>query len=227
MLRGVNPRTLAAALLVAAPALGHAAPVTKAPSPKAQPTEAAPAGARNAARRITVNGRPLSAGQLKTIERLEAKDGGRLEDGAYFYDPLTGAAGRWGGPVLAFLPPGLDLNGKAPASASGGGQGTLTGVFVNGRELHPLDVRGLQELVGAVYPGRWWVDAQANYGLEGGPPMGNLLQLAQARRAAGQGGRTAWSRRYEGITPGSNMNLASDGQTTCFSVAGETRCTGE
>jgi hypothetical protein len=137
---------------------------------------------------------------------------------------MTGAAGLFGGPALALLPPGLDLNGKAPANASGGGQGRLTGAFINGRELHPIDVAGL--LIGAVYPGRGWVDAQGNYGIEGGPAMGNLLAIARARRSAGQGGNSAWSKRYEG-TGGGSMNLASDGETTCVSTGGYTRCTGE
>lgn len=217
--RPVTARALAvaASLAAALPAVAAAADT----APRA-------AGAKPAVtRRITFNGRPLSKAQLRTIERLEAQGGGRLADGAYFYDPSTGAAGQWGGPALTFLPAGLDLNGRAPPSASGGGDGTLTGVFVNGRELHPVDVRGLQELLGAVYPGRWWVDAQGNYGLEGGPPAGNLLAIARARRQAGQRGGTAWSRRYEGVGgPSGNMNLASDGETTCVTTAGSTYCTG-
>jgi len=56
---------------------------------------------------------------------------------------------------------------------------------------------------------------------------GHLVAMAQARRRSGQGGGTAWSKRYEGITPGQNMNLASDGTTTCVSVSGYSRCTGE
>ena len=44
---------------------------------------------------------------------------------------------------------------------------------------------------------------------------------------SGQGGGTAWSKHYEGITPRGNMNLASDGNTTCVSVSGYSRCTGE
>ena len=141
------------------------------------------------------------AAELATLERLE-RGVGRLDDGAYWYDPRTGASGRWGGPTLAFLPPGLSLGGPLPADASGGGQGTLTGVFVNGRELHPLDVLGLQQLIGQVWPGRWWVDAQGNYGLEGGPALGNLVLLAP-RRGSSSGGRQAWSKHYEGIDAGS------------------------
>lgn len=183
----------------------------------------APATAR---RGVKFNGRDLSGQQAATLSRLEQAIG-RLPDGEYWYDPATGASGRWGGPTLAFLPAGLELGGKLPAEASGGGQGVLTGVFINGRELHPVDVLGLREIIGVVLPGRWWVDAQGTYGLEGGPALGNLVVIAQQRRAAGQGGSRAWSRRYEGATPRDNMNMASDGTTTCVSVAGYSRCTGE
>lgn len=186
--------------------------------------EAAPKKQAPAARKIRFNNRLLGAAELATLERLE-RGVGRLDDGAYWYDPRTGASGRWGGPALAFLPPGLMLGGPLPAEASGGGQGTLTGVFVNGRELHPIDVMGLQQLIGQVWPGRWWVDAQGNYGLEGGPPLGNLMLLARAHRSGGGG--QAWSKHYEGTTPGGNMNLASDGTTTCVSTSGYSHCTGE
>jgi hypothetical protein len=177
-------------------------------------------------RRLRINGRALDARHLETLARLE-RAVGRLEDREYWYDPVSGATGLWGGPALAFLPPGLELPGPLPAEASGGGRGALTGVFVNGRELHPVDVAALQQLVGQVLPGRWWVDAQSNYGLEHGPALGNLGAIAAARRRAGQGGNSSWSKRYEGSSPSGNMNLASDGTTTCVSVSGYSRCTGE
>jgi len=174
-------------------------------------------------RAIRFNGRAVDGPQLDTLARVERAIG-TIPDGDYWYDPRTGASGRWGGPALAFLVAGLDLGGPLPADASGGGRGTLTGVFVNGRELHAVDVAGLQEIVGIVTPGRWWVDAAGNYGPEGGPAAGNLVALARARR--GGGGR-AWSRHYEGTTPRTNLNMASDGTTTCVSVQGYSRCTGE
>jgi hypothetical protein len=177
-------------------------------------------------RGVRFNGRALKDRELKTLGSLE-RSIGRLPDGEYWYDARTGASGRWGGPALAFLPAGLELGGPVPAGASGGGTGKLTGVFVNGRELHPIDVAGLQELLGGVLPGRWWVDASGNYGPEGGPPAGNLLAIAQARQRAGQGGGRAWSKHYEGVTPRDNMNMASDGTTTCVSLSGYSRCTGE
>jgi hypothetical protein len=195
-------------------------------APGGTPSAKQPAATGGAARAIRFNGRALDAAQLRTFARIEQAIG-RVPDGDYWYDPRSGASGRWGGPALAFLPAGLDLGGALPANASGGGQGLLTGVFVNGRELHPIDVAGLQELVGAVMPGRWWVDASANYGVEGGPPLGNLVAIAQQRRAAGGKGGRAWSKHYEGVTPRDNLNLASDGNTTCVSVSGYSRCTGE
>ena len=186
--------------------------------------EQPPAKKASAQRKVRFNDRLLGPAELETLERLERRVG-RLDDGAYWYDPRTGASGRWGGPTLAFLPPGLTLGGPVPANASGGGQGMLTGVFINGRELHPLDVVGLQQLIGQVWPGRWWVDAQGNYGLENGPALGNLALLARAHQSSGS--RQAWSKHYEGTSPGGNMNLASDGTTTCVSTANYSRCTGE
>jgi hypothetical protein len=179
-------------------------------------------------RRIRFNGQPFSGESAATLARLERAIG-RIPDGDYWYDPACGASGRWGGPTLAFLPAGLELGGAVPPNASGGGRGTLTGVFINGRELHPLDVEGLRELVGAVLPGRWWVDAQGNYGAEGGPPAGNLVASARSRRAAGQQGKHAWSKHLDMNTGRSrdNLNMASDGTTTCVSVSGYSRCTGE
>jgi hypothetical protein len=65
------------------------------------------------------------------------------------------------------------------------------------------DVIGLQQLVGMVLPGRWWVDAYGNFGLEGGPVLGNLLMLARARGGAGG----AWS-THSSV---SNMTVGGDG----------------
>jgi hypothetical protein len=70
------------------------------------------------------------------------------------------------------------------ADASGGN----TGVFINGRELHMLDVMALQQFM-PVRQGGFWVDAQGNFGYEGGPYMGNLVQIiAASGRTSGGGG---------------------------------------
>ena len=136
------------------------------------------------ARNITFNGRPLAGRQMILLERLEQYHGVRIPDGRYWYDNRAGLAGRWGGPALATLPAGLGFGGPMPANCSGG----RTGVFVNGRELHTYDVMYLSQL-GPVYRGRYWLDASGYYGLEGGPPLGNLVAAINSRGQRSGGGQ--------------------------------------
>jgi len=177
-----------------------------------------------AGRRITINRRPLTKEDAKILQQLEAQSGQRTPDGDYWYDAKSGAAGKWGGPTSAVLPAGLSLGGPLAANASGGG----TRVFINGREIHPMDLRNLQQLLGRpVLPGRYWVDAQGNGGVEGGPPIVNLYAAARQQAGGGSGGNRPWSYHSDGLTGRSrdNINGASDGQTTCFTTAGRTYCT--
>ena len=136
------------------------------------------------AREISLNGKPATEADLAVLARFEQAWGVPVPSGAYWYDGASGAAGVWGGPTRGFLGPGLGLGGGvAPANASGGG----TGVFINGRELHPLDVQGLTTWLGQPpIPGRWWVDGVGSFGLEGQPALGNLVAIANQRRAASQ-----------------------------------------
>jgi hypothetical protein len=103
-----------------------------------------------------------------------------LMDGRYWYDEKCGAWGVEGGPTLGFIFPGLDLPGPMPADISGGG----TGIFINGREIHVQDQMALQQIFGVAIPGRYWLDAQGNLGVEGGMAIANLAAAMQA--AAGQ-----------------------------------------
>jgi hypothetical protein len=128
-------------------------------------------------RSLQFNGHALDAGGLATLAKLEAAYRTRLPDGAYWYDPVCGAFGAWGGPVLVIVPAGLALGGPVPANASGSG----TGIFVNGREIHGFDALYLQHLLGPIKPGRYFTDAFGNAGLEGGPVLVNLLQAAQQK----------------------------------------------
>lgn len=152
--------------------------------PTATPATPAAQGAP-ASRSIRFNGVAARPRDLEILGRFEAAWGVSVPDGAYWYDNLSGAAGQWGGPLRGLLGPGLDLGGvPVPANASGGGDGRTTGVFINGRELHPLDVMGLTVLLGqAPWPGHWWSDGQGNYGLPGQPAIGNLL--ANQKRSSG------------------------------------------
>jgi hypothetical protein len=133
-------------------------------------------------RHINVNGQPLSTQGLAQLEKVEQANHFHVTDGDYWYDRQIGVAGRWGGPALAMLPPGLDLGGPMPANCSGGG----TGVFVNGRELHMLDALAVQKFFGQVIPGRYWMDAHGNVGFEGQRALFNLYVLAYAVQAQAQ-----------------------------------------
>jgi hypothetical protein len=133
-------------------------------------------------RNVTVNRVRLTDQRVKGFEQRWRI---QVNDGKYWYDKVSGAWGLDGGPTAGWIMPGLDLGGPLRADASGG----RTGVFINGRELHTMDVAALMRL-GPVYQGRWWVDAQGTFGLEGGPPMGNLWLLAQQR---GMRPGQAWS----------------------------------
>jgi hypothetical protein len=127
-------------------------------------------------RSVFINGVRLSDEQLQSIEQTYRVS---VPDGHYWYDRACGAWGMEGGPQAGVAVAGLDLGGPLRPDASNGN----TDVFVNGRELHALDVRRLSALVGHVIPGRWWVDAGGNFGPDGWPMVGNLFTIAQARLA--------------------------------------------
>ena len=135
-----------------------------------------------------------------TVGALAQQFGVQVAPGDYWYDPLSGLFGLMGGPGLGFTMPGLEVGGPLPADASGGG----TSVFVNGRELHQMDVAALMTL-GPIYPGRYWLRYDGYYGLEGGPALGNLIVLAQ--QAAGGPGYNR---------SGPFGHLGSDGQSSYF-----------
>jgi hypothetical protein len=134
-------------------------------------------GYRDSARYVVVNRVRLSD---EVIRALEARYGGRIVNGEYWYDKACGAWGLEGGQTLGFIHAGYNLGGALRRDASRGN----TGVFVNGRELHRLDVAALQQL-GPVYRGRYWLDARGNVGYEGGPAFVNLVQLAQGSQNRG------------------------------------------
>ncbi len=134
------------------------------------------------------------------VEGLEREFGVHMLPGDYWYDSTSGLFGLMGGPGLGFTMAGLQVGGSLPQDASGRG----TRVFVNGRELHSLDVAVLMALLGAVVPGRYWLRHDGYYGYEGGPPMGNLITIAQRASGAGYNRST-----YSG-------HLGSDGETSYF-----------
>jgi len=179
-----------------------------------QPPMVAPGG-QPQQRQISFNGRAATAGDWQVIAQLERAYGKLLPNGSYWYDAMSGAAGAWGGPVLGVLPAGLELGGQLPANASGGGRGQLTGVFINGREIHPQDAQFLMQLLGQVVPGRYWVDGQGNAGIEGGAAQINLYAVARQRAQQSGGGGNSYYR-----SDGSGNNVFVGGG--CVSVSGTT-----
>src|SRR5262245_15603018 len=152
-------------------------------------------------RAVFVNAMRLPDAQVR---ELEARYRIRIQDGRYWYDRISGAWGIERGPALGLLPAGMKLGGALRADASGGGNGRLTAVFVNGRELHPRDVAALRTFT-TVVPGRYWVDAQGNGGHEGGPVQFNLYQLSQqAARSRGGGSSWYYSNSYTNTYGGSS-----------------------
>ena len=190
--------------------------------PPAQPEPPPSSPTVAAERHIEINGRPLTSADAAKLERLEQQSGRRAPDGRYWYDDRTGATGTWGGPTIGFLPAGLGFGGPLPAGASGGGDGRLTAVFINGRELHPVDVQGLRAMLGQVVPGRYWVDAMGNAGYEGGPAIMNLHAVARAQGGGDTGRYTKGKIHGDGTYVGKgcaavNGHLGSTSDSTSYS----------
>lgn len=130
-----------------------------------------------AASEIVINGRPLSPAEIAAIERLV---GGRLVPGRYWYDRMAGLWGYEGGPPAGFAIAGLSVGGTLQADASRGN----TRVFINGRELHQLEVMYLMTL-GPVLPGRYVLNAAGYVSVEGQViPFAHLPSLHRQRWGA-------------------------------------------
>jgi len=121
-----------------------------------------------------------------TLTAMEAQYGIPIQEGRYWYDVICGAWGVEGGPSAGFMYPRLNLPGPMPVDISRGG----TGIFINGREIHPQDHMALQQIFGTTIPGRYWLDARGNLGLEGGGAIANLAAAIEASRGGQSGSVT-------------------------------------
>jgi hypothetical protein len=171
---------------------------------------------------VVVNNVEISASEQ---ERIFREFGLRLPSGRYWYDRISGAWGGDGTPTQGFTRPGLELGGPLPEDATVKSGGWLSGLtrtrtYVNGRELAQSEGLWLaQVLMQAGVPlwaGRYWFDAQGNFGAEGGPPLVNVPQLVAALQARGQwqqmqgGGGQAYQQQTAG------GYIGGDGQTSYF-----------
>ena len=151
---------------------------------------------------VYINRVKMDPAKLKALETAYQT---KIGEGWYWYDKTCGAWGVENGPTAGFIMAGLDLPGPMPPDISGGG----TGIFINGREIHPMDQLGLQQLFGITYRGRYWLDARGNLGPEGGPALVNIVAAVQAAQRQQSGGSTTHG---YGSTSGARGTLAGDGQ---------------
>lgn len=170
---------------------------------------------------VVVNGKRLSP---ETIYALEQYYGVRIQSGRYWYDRISGLWGREGGPTVGQILSGLNLGGPLSPRASGGG----TGVFINGRELHPAEVAYLQRCT-PVYRGRYWLNPQGLAGVEGGPPLVNLSSLCQ-QAYGGNRGKTlrekygSFYSDYGGVTGGGGVIGFTDSSGTGITCGPDGGC---
>lgn len=154
---------------------------------------------------VSVNGAMLDGATRAAL----AQAYGAVPDGRYWYDPLSGLWGVEKGPSVGRLMPGLALGGALRPDASVSGDGMTTGVFINGREIHPDEHALLAALFGYVNPGRYWLGPDLTGGYEGGPALFDLKASAAAVNGTNAGG------------PGYNRStlfgdLMSDGQCSGY-----------
>ncbi len=159
---------------------------------------------------IYVNGTRL---EHETVVALERAYGVRLRSGNFWYDPASGLWGLWGGPAAGQIHPGLKLGGPLQFDASGG----RTNIALNGRAIHPLEYRAILATYGYAVPGRYWLDARGNVGLEGGPFLFN------AYAATAQQGKQ-WYRAGSGGA--SNTYMGGQGGCVWAQVGGESYMSG-
>lgn len=138
---------------------------------------------------IHVNDLELTSSEL---EQLQSTYGVTPSPGYYWYDPRSGVYGAAGQAGVGFMMPGHEFGALDPECSDGN-----TGVFVNGRNLPNLEWMLWSRILGAaIHPGRYWLDANGDAGLESNPmPLVNFVQAAAAS-AGGTGGDNIWSSRF-------------------------------
>jgi len=158
---------------------------------------------------VFINGEEVDEATLATLVQLT---GAPIPAARYWYDGAAGVWGYEGGPMAGSTVAGLAIGGALKPGASGGGSGRTTGVFVNGREIHSYEYQYLQSLFGAVYPGRYWLNAAGIGGLEGGPPAYDLAAAARQAAARRNPNGSVYTPGIGG-QPGIGVGQASDGCT--------------
>ncbi len=123
---------------------------------------------------VVVNGKTMTDRQKQEYAQLY---GTPPVPGNYWYDSKTGWFGIIGGPPMGALKPGFNW-GPIPENASNGN----SGVYINGRHLSQMEVQFYATRYGfQMPPGRYWMDAQGNAGVEGGKQPAAKAEQRQAK----------------------------------------------
>ena len=162
---------------------------------------------QQAGSRIVINGYTLTA---QDVAQLRAS-GIQVQLGQYWYDSVNGAWGYWGRPTMGFLAAGIPSAPLQPNSSNGNTQ-----VFINGRNLPVQDLIALQQLTGPLMPGRYFIDQMGNAGVEGGPPLINLVQAMGQSGAQGGGGGGGGGGTWQSNVTGASGGY--DGQGSGFVI---------
>lgn len=138
---------------------------------------------------VRINGNVMSSDLLAEFESVY---GVKPVPGNYWYDTYSGLYGIMGQQAAGMMMPGHSL-GQMPENASNGN----TGVFVNGRHITAVEVNYIAGLLQTpAIPGRYWLDAFGNWGVEGFPvPLVNFYEVARMRSGSG-GGDNFWSSHF-------------------------------
>ena len=145
--------------------------------------------------RVSVNGQILTSVQLMQLQSAY----GAVIPGCYWYDAQSGLYGHCGRETAGVLRAGHFFAPLREDASNGN-----TGLFINGRRLPMAEVMLLQRIFGRVAPGRYWLNGNGDYGVEGGWRLGNLYALA--KRAGGP---------HRVYAPGSLSGLVGAGGNYC------------
>jgi len=152
-------------------------------------------------RAVFINGVRLPDAAVYTMEAAYRT---RVADGQYWYDVRSGLWGYQGGRAIGQIHAGLKLGGPLNPQASNGD----TRVYVNGRRLPRYELYNLEQLVGAVAPGRYWLDAYGNAGYEGGPAIVNVFAAARSQNSGSSGAYGGWNQNTNGGNWGGDGNCS-------------------
>ena len=138
---------------------------------------------------VRINGSVLTP---ELIHEFETLYGVTPMPGDYWYDAMSGLYGTSGQQASGMMMPG-HLLGNLAENASGGD----TSVFINGRELTNIEVGYIARLLDTqAIPGRYWLDAFGNLGVEGLLiPLVNFYEVSRMRFGSG-GGDNFWSTHF-------------------------------